>query len=140
MTSNSMRGGWLRALVAIAVLAGPITVRAGETLDDKPDRVDEFLTQHNLHGASLKLGRGLGNLFAGWMEIPINLEKRYTERDAPTAIFTGLAYGTVKAVARTAVGAYETLTFCVPYPEEYAPIMPPLEYFRNNEDDEHSTF
>ena len=100
------------------------------------DRVDEFFTQHNLHPAAQKLGRGLGNIVTGWMEIAVSMQTRYTPQDAPTAVFTGLTYGLLKAVARTAVGIYETVTFALPYPENYAPVMPPLEYFRHSDDEE----
>jgi hypothetical protein len=35
----------------------------------------------------------------------------------------------VEAVVRTTVGAYETVTFLVPIPSGYAPILPPLRAF-----------
>jgi len=38
----------------------------------------------------------------------------------------------VKGAVRTAVGAYETVTFFLPYPEEFAPILPTLEYYQHS--------
>ncbi len=131
---RSARWRWLMALVGLLAAA---TACAAEEKNPPPtDRVDDFFIRHNLHPAAQKLGRGIGNIATGWMEIPATMEKRYTPQDAPTAIFTGLTYGLLKGVARTAVGVYETVTCAIPYPENYAPILPPLEYFRHTDDQE----
>jgi len=94
------------------------------------DRVDELMTSYNLHPALQKLGRGVSNFLGGWLEFPLNLQQRYTEADTGGSLFTGAAYGVVKGVVRTGVGLYEVVTFFLPYPEQYAPILPTLEYFR----------
>lgn len=95
------------------------------------DRVDEVLGRYNLHPAFAKLGRGLSNFLAGWMEIPLNLDQRYSASDTAGSIVTGAAYGVVKGLVRTGVGAYETVTFFLPYPEDFAPILPTLPYFQH---------
>ena len=91
------------------------------------------------HGRSFsrpltKLGRGLANLTFGWLEVPQNLDNGYAQRpdDVATGLFTGVAAGLVKTVQRTGVGAYETLTFWLPLPAEYEPILPPLKYFKQH--------
>lgn len=94
------------------------------------DRVDELMTSYNLHPALQKLGRGVSNFLGGWLEFPLNIQSRYTEADTAGSLFTGAAYGVVKGVVRTGVGLYEVVTFFLPYPEQYAPILPTLEYFR----------
>ena len=96
------------------------------------DQVDELMGKYNLHPAFQKGGRGLSNIFGGFMEIPLNVQKYYSTSDTAGSMFTGAAVGVVKAVVRTAVGFYETITFFLPYPENYAPILPTLEYYRKD--------
>ncbi|MBI4432411.1 MAG: exosortase system-associated protein, TIGR04073 family [Candidatus Omnitrophica bacterium] len=61
-----------------------------------------------------KLGRGLGNIFCGWLEIP----KSISEVNARHNFIAGLTWGTLqgvgKALTRTAVGVIETVTFIIP--------------------------
>ena len=95
------------------------------------DRTDEAMGRYNLHPVLTKLGRGVSNLAGGWLEIPVNMHQHYTEHDTVGSLLTGAAYGIVKGLVRTSVGAYETVTFFLPYPENYAPILPTLEYYDN---------
>lgn len=77
-----------------------------------------------------KLGRGLANIFAGWAEIPKEIYER--SRDAETLgsiVFTAPVVGIAKAAGRTAVGFFETVTFFLPIPEEYGPIIEPEYVF-----------
>ena len=76
-----------------------------------------------------KLGRGVGNILVGWVEIPATMHSEYTERDPVTGLVTGFFKGLVKGVIRTLVGAFETITFPFPIPEHYAPILPPVNHF-----------
>ena len=96
------------------------------------DRVDALMLRYNLHPAFEKLGRGVANLFGGWLEVPLNIHKRYTLTDTGGSFLTGAAHGVFKGVVRTGVGLYETVTFFLPYPENYAPILPTLEYFKRS--------
>ncbi len=96
----------------------------------QPDRVDEVMGRYNLHPAFAKLGRGLSNALGGWLEIPLNLDQRYSASDTAGSLFTGVAYGLFKGLVRTGVGAYEMVTFFLPYPEGFAPILPTLPYFQ----------
>ena len=97
------------------------------------DKTDEVLLRYNLYPAFEKFGRGVANTLGGWLEFPLNIHKRYTKADTGTSLFTGAAVGFVKGVIRTGVGVYETITFLIPYPEEFAPILPTLEYFKRSE-------
>ena len=76
-----------------------------------------------------KLGRGIGNIVVGWVEIPATMHTEYKESDPVTGLATGFFKGFVKGVIRTLVGAFETVTFPFPIPENYAPVLPPVTHF-----------
>ncbi len=78
-----------------------------------------------------KLGRGLGNIAFGWVEIPGTIQQQYREHDAPASFFSGLLIGGAKALGRTAVGVYETVTFVLPQQA----ILPPMKYFKREHPD-----
>ena len=94
------------------------------------DRVDEMMGRYNLYPAFEKLGRGASNALGGWLEIPFNIQTRYSQSDTGGSLLTGVAHGLLKAVVRTGVGVYEVATFFLPYPENYAPILPTLPYYK----------
>ena len=97
------------------------------------DATDRALLQYNVYPAFEKLGRGLGNTVGGWLEIPYQIEQRYAQHDTASSLFTGTFVGLVKGLARTGVGVYELVTFWLPLPEHFAPILPPLPYFNKAE-------
>ena len=72
-----------------------------------------------------KLGRGLANTLTGFVEIPKKVIL-ISKNDNP---LLGLTWGWVKGTAvgllRTAAGVYETVTFPIPAPAEYEPIVNP---------------
>ena len=88
------------------------------------------MTRYNLHPAFEKLGRGASNLLGGWLEIPLGVHQKYSRADTAGSVLTGTAIGCFKAVVRTGVGFYEIVTFFLPLPEDYAPILPTLPYFQ----------
>jgi len=96
------------------------------------DRVDEMMLRHNLSPAFTKLGRGVSNALFGWLEVPLNVHKRYTTTDTVGSGLTGVATGLFKGAVRMGVGVYETVTFFLPYPEHFEPILPTLEYFQKH--------
>ena len=72
-----------------------------------------------------KLGRGIANVATGWVEIPKEMIN-VTEQDNDikgffVAPFTGLW----KGISRTFCGVYEIITFPLPIPAEYAPVIEP---------------
>jgi len=121
-----IRWGLILLVLAVGVPVG--WTESSSTAPKGSDRVEEFLGRHQMHPAFDKLGRGVANTLFGWMELPVNLHDRYDERNAAGSLFTGIVYGVVKGLARTGVGVYETVTFFLPFPEDFAPILPPLEY------------
>ncbi len=118
--------GWVLG-VAIMVVAGGAS--AAESTMAGADVTDRTMMQYNVYPAFEKLGRGLGNIVGGWLEIPYQIDQRYTARNTAASIFAGTFIGVIKGVGRTLVGAYETVTFWLPLPEHFAPILPTLPYF-----------
>ena len=77
-----------------------------------------------------KLGRGLANVFGGLAEIPKEIYTRSRDSDTLGAIvFTAPVVGVAKAVGRISVGLFETVTFFLPIPEDYGPIIEPEYVF-----------
>ena len=93
------------------------------------DPVEQVMAQYQLHPAFAKFGRGVGNVFGGWLEVPVQIEEHYLPKSPLTTFATGVAVGAFKGIIRTGVGFYETFTWFIPYPEQYEPVLPPLTYF-----------
>jgi putative exosortase-associated protein (TIGR04073 family) len=83
----------------------------------------------DLRRAVGKLLRGLVNVITGWVEIP----KRVIETTETSGAGTGFTWGLLRGVGlglvRTAAGAYDTVTFLVPAPPGYRPVMEPVYVF-----------
>lgn len=128
-----MTAGWTQGIVVglcLAVWAPAVWSEEASRRQPPPDRVEEVMGRYNLHPAFAKLGRGAANTLGGWLELPLNIQQRYAARDTAGSILTGAAYGVFKGAVRTGVGVYEVVTFFLPYPEDFAPILPTLEYFQ----------
>ena len=74
-----------------------------------------------------KAGRGMANILTAWLELPKNLHLGMLEQNPFAGVAAGLLRGSGLMLTRLAVGAYETVTFPVPYPREYASPYEPLE-------------
>jgi len=119
-------------MLALEVGARPAWARPETSARQGSDRVEELMIRHNLHPAFEKLGRGVANALLGWLEVPLNIHKRYTPTDTGGSMLTGAVVGVFKGLVRTGTGVYETATFFLPYPEHYAPILPTLAYFQRS--------
>lgn len=82
-----------------------------------------------LRGIGVKLVRGVVNAATGWVEIPKQISLIWQESGPGPGSTWGLLKGVGFAVARTAVGAYEIVTFPAPIPEGYLPILEPEYVF-----------
>lgn len=102
---------------------------AGTSAIDGRDQTEVWLQRAHAYPAAEKLGRGLSNVLGGWLEIPLTIERRYARTDTFGSLLTGAVLGTLKGVVRTGVGVYETVTFFLPIPPNFAPILPTLESF-----------
>lgn len=75
-----------------------------------------------------KLGRGIANLGLGWISLMTTVEDTGRSDGVFAAVTYGILKGVARAVQRTAVGAYETITFPIPYPKDYQPILTSPEF------------
>lgn len=76
-------------------------------------------------GAVKKLGRGVVNLVTGWVEIPKRIDETSWDQGMAAGMTWGLLRGLGYGFIRTAAGAYEMVTFPVPAPPNYAPVIEP---------------
>ncbi|MBF0493967.1 MAG: exosortase system-associated protein, TIGR04073 family [Candidatus Omnitrophica bacterium] len=75
-----------------------------------------------------KLGRGIANVVTCPLELFAGMKKGADEHGVVGSLTTGVLYGICGTVKRLAVGAYETVTFPVPLPSGYKPILTNPEY------------
>ncbi len=84
-----------------------------------------------------KLGRGLSNVVLSPLEISTNMGKAAQRRESfGDGAWEGFASGLFYSVLRFATGLYDVVTFPVPLPWDYEPIMKP-DYLL---DEWHKTF
>jgi len=76
-----------------------------------------------------KLGRGLVNVATGWFELPMQLGAGMSEAEGIEGLFFGFGKGLVWALLREGAGVYETVTFLIPLPADYEPLMTPPTVF-----------
>lgn len=88
----------------------------GSTYEEKSD-VDRYKFRQ-------KIRRGITNLGAGWMEIPLKTvgEITFGSRSPLENMMVGLMVGTTRGLERTLFGIWETSTFYLP---PYDPILLP---------------
>ena len=82
-------------------------------------------TQCYAQDAAKKLGRGLANVLTGWVELPKNIYDTSVEENALSGMTMGLAKGLGMTIVRTGAGVYEVVTFPLPVPEDYQPVLEP---------------
>ena len=105
-------------IMALAVMAFSGTAQAQTQADIYRDETtfSKMLT---------KLGRGLVNVVTSPVEIPRNIAIEWERTDPVSGVFLGTIKGIGWAFARAATGAYEAVTFPIPIPEDYEPMMDP---------------
>lgn len=72
-----------------------------------------------------KLGRGIANTLTGPIEMLIGIEDTFYEKGPAAAVTYGVLSGLYKTALRTCVGVFEVVTFPIPIPADYAPIVEP---------------
>lgn len=86
---------------------------------------DEYRDQSAFGKMQNKLGRGLANVFTGFVEVPKNISREWRKSDPATGVIVGGVKGMGWGATRFATGVYETVTFPVPSPANYEPLMYP---------------
>jgi putative exosortase-associated protein (TIGR04073 family) len=86
---------------------------------------DLYHTESVVQDMSAKLCRGVFNILTGWGEIPRQMIVSGCERGWWAVLPVGIPSGAIMTVARTGTGAFEVVTFCVPFHDSYGPIMDP---------------
>ncbi len=76
-----------------------------------------------------KLGRGLSNTATGWLEFFKEIGLQVDHSGHMAGLFVGPIKGAAKAAGRTMAGVYDTLTFLIPFPEDYGPLIEPEYVF-----------
>jgi putative exosortase-associated protein (TIGR04073 family) len=84
-----------------------------------------YHTESVVQDMSAKLCRGVFNVLTGWMEVPRQLIVSGKERGWWAVLPVGIPAGAIMTVARTGTGAFEIVTFYVPFYDSYGPIMDP---------------
>ena len=80
-------------------------------------------------GAMTKLGRGFVNIVTGWVEIPKRIHETSQDQGTAAGLTWGLLRGIGHGFVRTVAGFYEVLTFPVPAPAGYEPVIQPPYVF-----------
>jgi putative exosortase-associated protein (TIGR04073 family) len=146
ISSNNTMVRWLAAwsTIALMVISSPAGAQDGvfqHLLDVCPSSVSSMDASADAANAAkrsviqpmvVKLGRGLGNLTLGWVEVPKQVTCVSRERGWLSGIMRGTIDGVGMSVARMIAGVYEIVTFPIPIPPRYQPMVMP-EYVWNPE-------
>ena len=73
----------------------------------------------------IKLVRGVVNLGTGWLEVPKQIHHVAREKGLLLGLTRGAIDGLGMFATRTVAGAYEILTFPLPIPPRYQPMLRP---------------
>ena len=72
-----------------------------------------------------KLQRGFLNVALSPFELSNELSKEVRNDTLPPSWVAGLGRGSIYTVGRALVGVYEMVTFPIPYPAKYKPVLSP---------------
>jgi len=75
-----------------------------------------------------KLGRGAANVLMSPMEMINGISEANAENGWIAAVTWGVLKGIFKTGVRMVVGAYEIVTFPIPFPKDYEPILTDPEF------------
>ena len=76
-----------------------------------------------------KLGRGITNVATGCIEIPKEIGRNVEKSGDMAGLIVGPFKGIAKAIGRTLAGVYEVVTFLIPLPRRYEPVIEPAYVF-----------
>ena len=76
-----------------------------------------------------KLGRGFANIFTCLLEIPKRISDANAESGPIAAATFGFLNGLFQTCIRGVVGIYEVVTFPIPLPSRFGPVLTDPEFF-----------
>ena len=114
-----MHGGRLRMKKMTVVLIMAVVIAAGS--------VQAYGA--SVSGSAKKLGRGVANVVTSPIGILEGIQDTMVERGAFAGFTWGIFQGVVNVVKRVVVGTYEIITFPVPFPRDYQPILTDPEFY-----------
>ena len=77
------------------------------------------------NNALRKLCRGVANVLFGIVEVANQVTKTTAEHGGGAGVTYGVSKGFVRWMGREVTGVYDVVTFPVPFPKGYKPIMKP---------------
>lgn len=80
-------------------------------------------------GPAKKLGRGAANIVTSPLEILKSVQDTSKESGYIAGFTWGPVKGIFKTITRATVGVYEIVTFPIPMPRDYKPILKEPEFF-----------
>jgi putative exosortase-associated protein (TIGR04073 family) len=113
-------------LIGILLLTLLLAPLAHATATNKTATISMYSNDQPPSGqnALRKLGRGFSNLLFGIVEVPNQFTKA-VDANGGAAVPYGLGKGIYRWFEREFVGVYEIITFPIPAPRGYEPIMKP---------------
>lgn len=126
-----MKSGRISLRVMAVLLAAAVALSCGVAMGQSYDPGQDLPQPTKWQKRVDKLGRGVTNLLFGWTEIPITIDEKINQGKPLTYIVANAPIvGTVKALMRTGIGAYEIVTFTGTKPgRNYEPILEPEYLF-----------
>lgn len=115
----------MKSTKLMKVLAGAFALTLCAGIAGAQRYGDEYRDASAFGQMQRKLGRGIANMATGVVEVPKNISREWRKSDPGTGVIVGGVKGVGWAATRFAVGAYETVTFPVPAPGNYEPLLYP---------------
>lgn len=116
----------ISTLLVIALFGGLLAFSpAGPAPVAAQSDPDAYREDSDINKMFHKLGRGVSNVLLGWVEIPKTVASEWRRTEPFTGTILGVIKGSVWAVARTLSGFYEIISFPLPVPRDYQPLIYP---------------
>jgi len=120
-----MKGRRMRILPGIAVLGLVLAVGSPAWAEESSGISHQVETPAVLTQVATKFARGVANLTTGWVEFPKQIYLVGHKEGWVSGAIRGPIEGLGMFIARTVVGAYDILTFPLPIPPQYRPMLTP---------------
>ncbi len=111
----------MKKVIALLIVAGLLFSVPAHAIVEDVDNITK--------GPIKKLGRGVSNLVTCPLEFTKGIGDAKDERGIFAAMTWGVLQGTFNIVKRAMVGVYEIVTFPIPLPRDYKPILTDPEFF-----------